>query len=269
METMMSRLRYATASAVLVSGLLMCSPASAFFHLWKFAEFFSSPDGNVQFIEMYTDAPSENFSDGVTIMSQSTGKVFTFSGTLSGSTFQKRLLIASPDFASKPGAVTPDYTFDTNNFFNAAGDTLIFGPSSFPYDSKTFASVPTDGTNSRIYIPSEALATNSPTNFAGATGSVNLAPPAPSGDYNGNGSIDAADYVVWRNTLTQTASPSGSGADGNANGTIDDGDYTYWRARFGNTVQAAAAGMATAVPEPATLALVLMGLFLVALRRRL
>lgn len=78
--------------------------------------------------------------------------------------------------------------------------------------------------------------------------------PPPTGDYNLNGVVDAADYIVWRDTLTQSAAPEGSGADGNANGTIESGDYTFWRQRFGNPVPGSAAGgnlqSSTAVPEP-------------------
>jgi hypothetical protein len=70
----------------------------------------------------------------------------------------------------------------------------------------------------------------------------------PSGDYNQNGVVDAADYVLWRNTLGQRSSPAGNGADGNQNGSIDAGDYDYWRAHFG----AATGGLASStVPEPA------------------
>ncbi len=54
------------------------------------------------------------------------------------------------------------------------------------------------------------------------------------GDYNHNGVVDAADYVLWRNTLGQSASPAGSGADGNANGTIDAGDYSFCAASLAN-----------------------------------
>jgi hypothetical protein len=118
---------------------------------------------------------------------------------------------------------------------------------------------------SRVF-PSNSLATNSPRNFAGASGSVNLvAAPSPTGDYNGNGQVDAADYIVWRETLTQSAT-AGEGADGNANGTIDQADYEFWRARFGNAVPGAS-GAAT-VPEPAALFLVLGCLPLLAGCRR-
>jgi hypothetical protein len=80
--------------------------------------------------------------------------------------------------------------------------------------------------------------------------------PSPTGDYNGNHLVDAADYVLWRKTLTTAVSPNGSGADGNADGTINAGDYTFWRARFGNAAGAGSGSLFnTAVPEPATLAL--------------
>ena len=73
---------------------------------------------------------------------------------------------------------------------------------------------------------------------------------SPTGDYNHNGVVDAADYVLWRSTLGQAASPTGSGADGDQNGMIDAGDYDFWRARFGNLP--AGLGSGSNVPEPST-----------------
>jgi hypothetical protein len=96
-------------------------------------------------------------------------------------------------------------------------------------------------------------------------------PPAPptTGDYNENGVVDAADYVDWRKTLGQPATPAGSGADGDADGTIDQDDYTFWAARFGNTVPGSGGGaVSTAVPEPASLVLLTTGLLAVPRRVR-
>jgi hypothetical protein len=87
----------------------------------------------------------------------------------------------------------------------------------------------------------------------------------PTGDYNGNGVVDAGDYVVWRKTLNDPASPPGSGADGNQNGTIDSGDYAYWRARFGNAASGLGSG---GVPEPASLMLLVSALPLAFQRKR-
>jgi hypothetical protein len=60
--------------------------------------------------------------------------------------------------------------------------------------------------------------------------------PVASGDYNGNGTVDAADYTVWRNTLGQTGLAKYAGADGNGNGMIDNADYDVWKAHFGQTI---------------------------------
>jgi hypothetical protein len=58
------------------------SPASAFFHLWDFTEFFSNADGSVQFIELRNTSNNEHFASGAEIRSTSTGKTFTFPGNL-------------------------------------------------------------------------------------------------------------------------------------------------------------------------------------------
>jgi hypothetical protein len=68
-------------------------------------------------------------------------------------------------------------------------------------------------------------------------------------DYNNNGTIDAADYTVWRDTLGQTG--AGLAADGNVNNVIDSGDYSLWRGNFGKSLSGPGAAASTA--EPATL----------------
>jgi hypothetical protein len=95
--------------------------------------------------------------------------------------------------------------------------------------------------------------------------------PTETGDYNHNGVVDAADYVLWRDTLGQTASPVGSGADGNANGTIDVGDYTFWRGHFGDAAPGSGASSSLTmreVPEPGTFTLQLFGLAVILNRAR-
>ncbi len=77
------------------------------------------------------------------------------------------------------------------------------------------------------------------------------------GDYNGNGSVDAADYTMWQDTNGNTVDP-GTGADGVADGTINNLDYLYWKTQFANS---GGSGSAAAVPEPSSLALVLLAGF--------
>ena len=66
------------------------------------------------------------------------------------------------------------------------------------------------------------------------------------GDYNGDGSVDAADYVLWRKD------PASFGGD--------PGGYNTWRQNFGASLGNGSGDLsAGAVPEPASLALVVMG----------
>jgi T5SS/PEP-CTERM-associated repeat protein len=81
------------------------------------------------------------------------------------------------------------------------------------------------------------------------------------GDYNQNGFVDAADYVVWRNTFAENG--TGLAADGNGNGTVDAGDYDVWRAHFGWTAGSGSAAEVNAlVPEPACVMLLAICLLL-------
>jgi endoglucanase len=73
---------------------------------------------------------------------------------------------------------------------------------------------------------------------------------AVKGDYNGNGSVDAADYVAWRKFLDQNIT-AGTAADGDGNGIVDSVDYSIWRQNFGRArVAAGEATVFEAVPEP-------------------
>jgi hypothetical protein len=77
------------------------------------------------------------------------------------------------------------------------------------------------------------------------------------GDYNDNGMLDAADYVLWRKLNGSSFNPR---ADGDTNGVIDSNDYAIWRSQIGAS---AGAGTGTSlssatipVPEPATIVLI-------------
>jgi hypothetical protein len=75
------------------------------------------------------------------------------------------------------------------------------------------------------------------------------------GDYNSNGIVDAADYVVWRDTLGSTG--TGLAADGNGDTMVTQLDYEIWKANFGTTAGGAAAATAqqSPVPEPSMMLL--------------
>lgn len=68
-------------------------------------------------------------------------------------------------------------------------------------------------------------------------GAFELQPTAPAllGDYNQNGEVDAADFIVWRSTNGNAVSPY-SGADGDGNGIINQADCDVWSDHFGQTL---------------------------------
>jgi hypothetical protein len=91
----------------------------------------------------------------------------------------------------------------------------------------------------------------------------------PVGDYNVDGHVDTADYIVWRKLLG--FSGANLPADGNGDGEVDDGDYNLWRAGFGQSLSGAATATAaaTAIPEPATiLSAIVVGVVLTVARHR-
>jgi len=80
--------------------------------------------------------------------------------------------------------------------------------------------------------------------LAGTTG-------ARAGDYNNDGKVNAADYVLWRSGGTlqnETATP----------GTVTAEDYTAWRLNFGGTPTSGSGLAGGAVPEPDSMLLSLV-----------
>jgi hypothetical protein len=84
------------------------------------------------------------------------------------------------------------------------------------------------------------------------------------GDYDGNGFVEPADYDQWVTDFGMPVELPGEGADGNGDGRVNAADYVVWR----NRVVTVSNGTATSIPEPATtwLIAVLAGLFSVVWR---
>lgn len=78
-----------------------------------------------------------------------------------------------------------------------------------------------------------------------------------SGDYNGDGIVNAADYTRWRDTLGAVG--SGLAADGDGDGDVDADDYTIWKDHFGQSM-GSGSGSVAAVPEPTSWLLVFTAL---------
>ena len=154
-------------------------------HTWKFVEAFSNADGTIQFIEFgeLNGVTGENAINGHTM--SSTTKFFSIGGSpVPGSTAFKRFLVATPAFAALPGAPTPDRILPAGQvpFFSRVNDTLAC--SGWPSMIFTAGQLPTDGIHSLTASASGTcspctVTVNSPKNYAGATGSVDVSPGPP------------------------------------------------------------------------------------------
>ncbi len=82
------------------------------------------------------------------------------------------------------------------------------------------------------------------------------------GDYNNNGVVDAADYILWRNGVPSLQNDVTAGNQPE--------DFDVWRANFGKVPTGAASGASLiAIPEPTTAGLILVvGLLLATSRRK-
>ena len=217
---------------------LLAGPALAGSHLWRIHEVFSNGDGSVQFIEM-KECCGGNNEQGLTgrwILSAATGSQFFFPGNLSGDTANQHLLLATQSFADLPGAPTPDYIIDPN-FLDINADTLTY----WNYPAATFiftaGQLPTDGVTSRVCLANNAggctmfdTQVNSPTNFAGETGSIDASLPCPA-DITGDGNVGPADLA----SLLASWGPCGKDcpADLNGDGNVGPVDLASLLAAWG------------------------------------
>ena len=197
-------------------------------HLWRIHEVFSSADGSVQFIEMEEccGADNETYLGGKWILSDTTGSQFIFPGNLpcSNCTANRHLLLATAAFAALPDAPTPDYTI-TENFFDLNADTLtywMYGAATFPFG---LGDLPIDGTHALVCLDgggggctTTATEVNSPTNFAGETGSVEVGPCNP-GDLDLTGDVGPFDLALllgnWGPCPARGDCPADLDGDGN------------------------------------------------------
>jgi hypothetical protein len=156
----------------MLAGLLCLAagPAHAAAEMWRMTEIYSNADGSVQFLELYTVEDNAVYLEGDRLMSSFAGTTnyFIFPNDLPGFGGGRKMLVGTQGFAAL-GVVTPDYVVP-NGFFSADGGTVIAGN----YDQWDYPPPPADGT--LALYRSGANVTNTPTNFAGETGTLRLVP---------------------------------------------------------------------------------------------
>jgi autotransporter-associated beta strand protein len=113
---------------------------------------------------------------------------------------------------------------------------VIYGPGT--YGASTSSAMPT---NPGLANPDE---------FFSGDGIISVVAAGIPGDYNANGVVDGADYVLWRNggPLAHDFTPG-----------VQQSDYDFWRSRFAATTNPGSGsglGISSAVPEPSMISLV-------------
>lgn len=163
------RLKVLFALAFATLFLPMTAPAA--FHAWTIRELYTSLDGSVQFIELFTSSSGQQFTNSqvIQVTEQATGitHTFTFDSDTGVPTNGHALLIGTSNL-SMFGGPTPDFFLPPGFLFSGASSMEFLGTTQGNFN---YNSLPTDGTHS-LLIPSQMTAINSPQNFAGMTGTV-------------------------------------------------------------------------------------------------
>ena len=171
------------AAISVIAVALFAGRASASYHTFRINEVYSNASGTVQFIEFKEvfGFPGQNFVTFAPDV-RSSSHTFVFPSDLpSFDTANKSFLLATDGYAAIPGAPPRDYPLPAN-FFSPAGDTLQYG-STGPdgiVDLTTFGPMPANSVQSLNRVGTSGntftAATNSPTDFAGTSGTI----PEPS-----------------------------------------------------------------------------------------
>lgn len=155
--------------------LALCSlQAKASFHLWQIDEIFSDRTGSVQFIELSVSSSGEQFLSGHTISvteGNNPAHSFTFPSDLPGDTANRHFLIATQGFANLR-IVAPDYVVPDGFLYVPEGTINYAG-----VDVVAYQALPNDGVHS--VDRNGNVMVNSPTNFAGQTGTVGSTATTP------------------------------------------------------------------------------------------
>ena len=161
---------------VLAVAALIGSAAFAGEHTWDVWEVFSNSDGSIQYIELReTNGGAGEFGvNGNTVRASPSNNTFVIPApALTTSTAFKSFLLGTAAYAALPGAPPPDRTIPANFIVQATDTSVAFEP----WDTATWTAgtLPTNGILSLSRTaPNSALVsgTNSPTNFAGTTATI-------------------------------------------------------------------------------------------------
>ncbi|MEN0111292.1 MAG: hypothetical protein AAF805_11275, partial [Planctomycetota bacterium] len=200
----------------------------------------------------FTDLITNSILDTSFQRSTITVGEFTFSGVIDPEVpgqSPEELLLTQPEVV---------YTMDSGALV-AWNDPLLMNGVLIKEDFTT-VSAPVTGQGSSLYVRFSANADNANEVLAFRNLTVTATPPPVlPGDYNADGTVDAADYTVYRDALAGVPGVTLQNETASS-GEVDQADYTAWADNFG-------AASAVAVPEPLSATLAAAGLLVRPARR--
>ena len=163
--------------------------------------------------------------------------------------------------------VDPDFSgfaisgTDAHEVFN-----ILFGPSILPgaYGYAYRVSGLAGGNPATPYETSDLLVAAFYTpgfSNADAARAIYTAATATPGDFNLDGAVDGADFVIWQTNFPTLAGANWNSGDANFDGAVDGADFVIWQTNFPTVPE----GSVAAVPEPGGALLGLAGAALAAL----
>lgn len=94
-------------------------------------------------------------------------------------------------------------------------------------------------------------------------GFITYTPPPP-GDFDGDGDVDGADFVVWQTNFPASSGHTLATGDADNDGDVDGADFVVWQTHFPFTPGPGA----SPVPEPNSMLLIAIATFAVHFKRR-
>lgn len=169
--------RFALATVGILSWTIAASPVEAGGHTWRIKEVFSNASGTVQFIELVETCGTPNETGLIGHQVKANANFVNLTANLPpGTSANKHILFGTANLTSF-GGPTPDYIIPAN-FISLTGVTLEYTPQHTCIVGSGV--IPTNGSDSlnrpagcNLATCPATVATNSPTNLAGQTGTVN------------------------------------------------------------------------------------------------
>lgn len=169
------------------SCLVIASTPAMAHEAWRISEIFSTSDGELQYVKLFSAEANQNQLDGTTLTTHNASgdlhASYTYSSNLEGSTAQATLLISTQALADLAG-ISPDFTIPAGFLPTEGGSVDFAGVDSLSYEAHelpkngrqalgTNASV-VEATASNFAGESAAIEAEVMTRFLDATGHLHL-----------------------------------------------------------------------------------------------